>query len=285
MKRAFLILFIVGCWAGSLHAQSPWLSDTRLSSISLEWDKPHFDDRVFDQDDVTTASSVLFITARARVTDNLRIVGELPISHFGYDGNNPFGGDDNSTTIGNIYAGGILDVNMSDPYSHAYIELGVRIPTAPNLEDDDKFGNNTGRFSEIERQEAFGEDTWSIPLIINYVTNVRDPFALKFRVGTVYDTFVEDLKNVDDQLHLLYGLTTMYRKPKVEAYFGFSGRNQYVGLPSGIDFWDSGLTQLRAGIARPFRHVTPGIYARLPLGDNFTQSIDFAYGISIEIRG
>lgn len=282
MKKALLFLIIAGCWVSLANAQSPWLSDTRLSSISLEWDKPLFDDRTFD--DVTRVSSVLFITGRARVGDNLRIVGELPISHFGYDGNNPFGGDDNSTTIGNVYAGGILDINMSNPNSHSFIELGVRFPTAPSL-DDDQFGNNTGRFSEVDRQEAFGEDMWSIPLLLNYVTNVRDPFAIKFRVGSVYDIFVDDLSDTDDQIHLLYGITTMYRQPKVEAYFGFSGRNQYVGLPSGLDFWDSGLTQLRAGIARPFRHITPGIYARLPLGDNFTQDIDFAYGFSLEIRG
>lgn len=285
MKRALLLLIVAGCWAGQSLAQSSWLSDTRLTSLSFEWDKPIFDDRTFDRDDVTGASSVLFITGRARVGDSFRLVAELPISHFGYESNNPFGGDDNSTTLGNIYAGGIWDINTSNPNTHTFIEFGVRIPTAPSQRDDKRFGSTTGRFSELERREAFGEDTWSIPLIANYVTSVREPFALKFRLGTAYDLFVDELKNVDNQLHLLYGLTTMYREQKVEAYLGFSGRNQYSGLPSGTDFWDTGLTQIRAGIARPFRNITPGIYARLPLGDNYTQTLDFAYGISLEIRG
>lgn len=285
MKKVYCLFILTICWVSFSFAQSPWLSDTRLSSVSLEWDKPIFNDRTFDRDIVTGATSVLFITGRARINDNLRIVAELPVSHFGYDGSNPAGGDDNSTTIGNVYVGGILDVNLRNPSTHSFIELGARIPTAPSLRNDKKFGNNTGRFSELDRQEAFGEDTWSIPLILNYVTSVREPFAVKFRLGTVYDTFVDDLKDNDDQLHLLYGLTTMYRKPNVEAHLGFSGRNQYVGLPSGVDFWDTGLTQLRAGVAWPFQHITPGIYARLPLGDNFTRDIDFAYGLSLEIRG
>jgi len=285
MKKTILLLIMAVWWAGNTYAQSPWLSDTRLSSISLEWDKPLFDDRTFDRSDVSNASSVLFLSGRIRVNDNFRFVAELPVSNFGYQGNNPFGGDDNSTVIGNIYAGGIYDVNTGNPNTHSFIELGVRIPTTPDPRTNKRFGSSTGRFSELERQEAFGSDQWSVPLIGNYVTTVSDPFAVKFRLGTVYDLFVDNLKNLDNQLHLLYRLSAMYRPTNFEAYLGFSGRNQYAGLPSGIDFWDSGLTQLRAGIARPFQNITPGVYVRKPLGDNYNRALDFAYGFSIEIRG
>lgn len=285
MKRALILLIVAGCWAGQTFAQSAWLSDSRLSSVSLEWDKPVFDDRTFDRDDVSGASSVLFLTGRFRATDNLRIVAELPISHFGFEGNNPLG-DDNSTVIGNVYLGSIWDINTTNPNNHVFVEVGVRIPTTPEPRTQDRFGGITGLASETtDRAEAFMWDTWSIPAIASLVTSVRDPFALKFRVGTVYDIFADDLKNQDNNMWLLYGLTTMYRQPRVEAHLGFAGRNQYVGLPSGVDFWDSGATQIRAGIARPFRNVTPGIYARLPLGDNYNQVLDFAYGISLEIRG
>ncbi|MGD8749723.1 MAG: hypothetical protein PVI44_14765 [Balneolaceae bacterium] len=284
MKHIALLILGLGLLAGTSYAQSPWLSDTRLSSVSLEWDKPLFDSRYLDRDVVTGASSVLFVTGRLRVNDNLRVVGELPLSHFGYEGNNPAGGDDNSTVIGNVYLGTIWDINMSNPNNHAFIELGARIPTTPDPRTNRQFGSQTGRFSELDRQEAFGSDMWSIPLTANFVTSVSDPFALKFRVGTVYNIFVDNLKDVDNQLHLLYGLTAMYRQPTVEGYLGFSGRNQYAGLVSGVDFWDTGLTQLRAGIARPFRNVTPGIYVRKPLGDNYNQVLDLAYGITLEFR-
>lgn len=280
MKKVILLL-VIGCWAGATYAQSPWLSDTRLSSISIEWDKPLFDDRTLDRDVVTGATSVMFITGRFRVGDNFRLVGELPISHFGFEDTNP-AGDDNSTVIGNIYAGGIFDINMGNPNSHMFVELGVRVPTAPESISD-RFGGFTGMLSENERLEAFTTDSWAIPLIGNYVTSVSGPFAMKFRLGTVYDILVDDLDSFDNEWHLLYGLTGLYRESTVEAYLGFSGRNRYVG--NDADFFDDGLTQLRAGIARPFRNITPGVYVRKPLGENYNQLVDFAYGISIEIRG
>lgn len=284
MKKVLLLLLMAGLWGELSYAQSPWLSDTRQSAVSFEWDKPVFDDRTFDQDDVTGASSVLFLTGRVKTGENILFVAELPLSHFGYKSSNPFGGDDNSTSLGNIYAGSIFDINMKNPDAHSFIELGVRIPTAPSPRDDERFGSNTGRFAELDRREAFSYDTWAIPLIGNYITPVTGPFAVKFRLGTVYDIFVDELEGNDNELHLLYGLTGMYRNPSFEAQLGFSGRNQYAGLPSGIDFWDSGATQLRAGIALPFRNIVPGIHARMPLGDNYTQVLDFAYGISLEIR-
>ena len=271
----------MGVWVGLASAQSPWLSDTRLTSISLEWDKPLFDDRTLDRDVVTNATSVLFLTGRVRVNDSFRVVGELPISHFGYENNNPLG-DDNSTIIGNIYAGGIWDVNMRNPNTHLFVELGVRIPTAPESTTK-RFGGMTGMLSENERAEAFATDSWAIPLVGNYVTSVSGPFAMKFRLGTIYDIYVDDLESFDNEFHLLYGLTGLYRKPNVEAHLGFSGRNPYAG--NNPDFFDDGFTQVRAGIARPFRNITPGVYVRKPLGENYNRLVDFAYGFSIEIRG
>lgn len=64
----------------------------------------------------------------------------------------------------------------------------------------------------------------------------------------------------------------MYRKSSVEAQLGFSGRNHYAGLPSGVDLWDSGATQLRAGIALPFKNVVPGVDARVLLGDYYAST-------------
>lgn len=60
------------------------------------------------------------------------------------------------------------------------------------------------------------------------------------------------------------------------------GRNQYVG--NNVDFGDSGFTQVRAGVARPFGNVVPGIYVRKPLGENYNQLVDWAVGLNLEIR-
>lgn len=284
MKKLILLLIVCGFIIETTHAQSAWLSDSRLSSVGLEWDKPLFDDRTIDQDQVTAASSALFLTGRIKVADNFRFIAELPVSHFGYEANNPFGGDDNSTVLGNIYLGSIWDLNTNNPNNHAFLELGVRIPTTPDP-NDDRFGSASGIVSESsDRMEAFLADTWSVPLVGNFITSVGGPFAVKGRLGTVYNIYTDDINDFDNAMWLLYGITALYRDPGFEAHAGFSGRNQYVGNVSGSDFGDTGFTQLRAGIAVPFQNITPGIYVRKPLGENYNQLLDLAYGVTLEIR-
>lgn len=270
----------MGFGAGVLFAQSPWLSDARVSMVALEWDKPLLDSRTFSRDDVRTASSVLFLTGRLRVNDDLRLEAELPVSHFGLKNTNGFI-DDRSTTIGNVYVGGIYDVRTPNTENHAFVELGVRIPTTPSM-NDDRYANMLGLFSELDRNEAFFEDTWSIPLIGTYITEISGPFAARLRLGTAYDIYTGDLKELDNELHLLYGISGLYRKPNAEASIGFMGRNQYAG--NNPDFIDSGFTQLRAGVARPFGNFVPGVYVRKPLGENYNAFLDWAFGFNLEFR-
>lgn len=237
-----------------------------------------------DRDEVAGLSSSLFLTGRVRVTDNFRIEAELSVSYFGYQHNNPFGGDDKSTTMGNVYTGGIYDVETRNPDNRFLVELGVRIPTSREPNDTKRFGSVTGISSEAsDRLEAFLWDTWTIPLIGSFITPVSGPFAVKFRLGTIYDIFVDDLKSLDNELHLLYGISGLYRESNIEANLGLSGRNPYVG--NNPDFFDDGFTQIRAGVARPFGKIVPGVYVRKPLGENYNQIVDFAYGFYIEIRG
>lgn len=284
MKKIILLLIISSFLAEIAQAQSAWLNDSRLSAVTLEWDKPLFDDRTVDRDEVSSASSSLFLTGHIRANDKLGFIAEIPVSHFGYETNNPFGGDDNSTVLGNIYLGGIWEMTDNQD-NRTFWELGIRAPTTPDP-NNDRFGSTTGLASEgSDRTEAFIQDTWSIPLIGNYITPIGDsPFAIKARLGTVYNIFTDDLKSLDNNMWLLYGFSTLYRESALEAHLGFSGRNQYVGNISGSDFWDTGFTQLRAGIGIPFQNVIPGIYVRKPLGDNYNQVLDFAYGLTLEIR-
>ncbi len=142
---------------------------------------------------------------------------------------------------------------------------------------------STGMSSEAsDRLEAFMWDTWTVPLVGSYITKISGPFATKFRLGTIYDIYVDDFESLDNELHLLYGISGLYRESTFEASLGFSGRNPYVG--NNPDFFDDGFTQLQAAVARPFGNIVPGVYVRKPLGDNYNQLVDFAYGLWIEVR-
>jgi len=61
-----------------------------------------------------------------------------------------------------------------------------------------------------------------------------------------------------------------------------AGRNHLLG--NDPDFADSGLTQLRGGVSFRLQRVEPGIFARLPLGDNYNKIINRAYGISLKLH-
>ena len=89
MKKLTLPILLLVFFSGLSNAQSPWFNETRLSSITFEWDNPSFDERTYDNDDLTWGSSVLFATARFRLNDNLRFEAEVPFSYFGYENNNP----------------------------------------------------------------------------------------------------------------------------------------------------------------------------------------------------
>lgn len=280
MKKLFITILLVGLCTSVAAAQSPWLSDVRSSSVSLEWDKPLLDSRTYNQDDISAASSVLFLTGKVRVNGNLRLVAELPMSHFGFKRGSTFA-EDNSTMLGNVYVGGVYDLFTSDAENHAMVELGARIPTTRSPSDK-RFANQIGAFSDIDRREAFAYDTWSIPLIATYIRHIEGPFAARVRLGTAYNIYTDDLKDLDNEWHLLYGISALYRQPIFEAQLGFMGRNQYAG--NNVDFADSGFTQLRAGVARPFRNVVPGVYVRKPLGENYNALVDWAFGVNVEFR-
>jgi hypothetical protein len=258
--------------------------------VSLEWDKPLFDEDLIDRDEVMGLSSSLFLTGRMKVTDNFSLQAELPLSYFGYQDNNPFGGNDNSFEIGNVYLGGIYDIQTGsydarpeNSEDRLFVELGVRFPTAREPDETDNFGAFTGRTSEAgDRVEAFLYDTWSIPVIGSYISTISGPFAVKLRLGTIYDIYVGDFEGQENEMYLQYGIAGLYRESTLEASLGFSGRNRYVG--NNPDFFDDGFTQVRASVARPFGNIVPGVYVRKPLGENYNNLVNLSYGFSVEIR-
>ncbi|MDR8394403.1 hypothetical protein NC796_24860 [Aliifodinibius sp. S!AR15-10] len=177
--------------------------------------------------------------------------------------------DYENTIIGNIYIGGILRKDTQETDGHFFIEFGFRLPTTPKPKINKITAQSTGLRSELsDRFEAFVSNTWAIPLIVNFVKPVKDPMAIKFRLGTVWD----ERKDSENMFFLLYGLTGLYRTSTVEAYLGINGRSPYAG--NDTEFFNDGFSQLRAGVARPFNEIVPGIYLRKPVGENYNRWVD-----------
>lgn len=283
MNKLILSGLMLGLLGSFSYAQSPWLSDSETNKILVEWDKMIFShEREFNWREVISGSTVFFITGELGITENASVMVELPFSYYGYmeEFNVPLS-EYERTIIGNIYIGGKLHIERSqDPDHHMFVELGVRLPTTPEPGIGEGYAHSNGLQSELsDRFEAFAYyNDWSIPLIGNYVRTIRDPVAIKFRLGTIW----VERKKSENMLFLLYGLTGLYRTSAIEGYLGINGRSPYYG--NNPIFFDDGISQLRAGVGRPFNEVVPSIYIRKTLGENYNQIVDWGYGINIEYR-
>lgn len=280
MKTTIFTLFLIAGLTVDTSAQSPWLVKSKQSSLTIEWDKPLFDSDLVNRDMVTSISSVMFVTGKAKVNDKFRIVAELPLSHFGIK-DSEFTSGTSHTQVGNIYLGGELDANTRNEGTALTFELGVRIPTMGETEDAGDIGAFTGLVSESERHEAFFIDTWSIPVYATTTQKIADFGYLNFRGGALYDIYTDDLSFLDNELHLLYTISTTITTKPMDALIGFSGRHHVVG--NGAENTKP-VTQLRGGIGKRFSHWTPSIYARLPLSRDFNALVDVAYGFSLSLN-
>lgn len=290
MKRLYLTCMFLGLWFRFCNAQSQWMNDIHTSSIFIEWDKPIFNSSYggLGKEEVSAISSDIFLTGSYLINDYFSLQAELPISHFGYE-RNYNDGNQNSTVIGNIYLGTKFFFITKSKYSDPYIELGIRIPTTPDFKGSRSFGHLTGLRSELsDRFEAFLWDTWSIPVIGNYlIKSINQSVAIKLRLGTIYNIYTGDtrIRGSENELHLLYGITTYYKISSFETQLGLNGRRRIAGLNHNVQLNDfNSFTQVRAGISYPLRHIHTGFFARIPVGKQYKKWIDWGYGITLEVR-
>lgn len=279
MKAIFISLILSLICAGILHAQSPWVNGDEKSTITLDWDRPAINTDNWGNN-IRSLSSVVFLTGRFKANDRFLLVIDLPISHFGVK-STPYSNANTKTSIGNIYLGGELNVSPRDWEHRSYLEFGVRLPIV--ADDGSGYGGVTGLLSENDRKEAFLPQTTIIPVIGNFIANLNRSFALKFRLGGIYDIYTDKKYWGDSQndLFLLYGVTGLLLNPAFDAQLEFTGRNHLAGNDPNFD--KSGFTQVRAGVSKSFNDFTPGLYVRVPLGNNYRDFIRWAIGVTMKI--
>lgn len=281
MKKLLLSSLILLLWIEVSYAQSQWMRNSESQHVFLEWDKPVFsNDFGLTKDDVTAASSVLFLSAQIGVAENTWFAVSLPISHFGLEEHlRSEGFEDQNTTIGNLYLGGIFVTEIEESDNRLIIEAGIWLPTMSDQNNNQVAGQTTGLRSEVaDRLEAFLTDNWGIPVVANFATSRANPVAVKLRLGTIFDK----TKDLDTTLFLLYGITGILNASTAEISLGINGRSPYMG--NDPDFFKDGFSQARAGVAFPFNQIVPGFYAKIPVGDNYDMFVDWGYGFNIEYR-
>ena len=276
-KIMITLLTIVATMAGELFnttplsAQSNWLTKSKKTSVTLELIKPNFD----GDDDLTVATSVLFLSARGPVSENNRIVVEVPIAHVGFDNSD----SSDETLLGNPYFG--FEFGLSD--SPTFFELGFRLPLAP---DDKEFASFIGVLSDFERLEAFASDLLMFSGRVNYQRRNASNIVFRLRGGPSLWVFVSDEEDdPEDEIWLNYSMQVGYESDSFSVLGGLTG--SYWVTQGDDDLIDRTVHQLGVAASLVQGKLRPGVHFRLPLNsgdDAILAGLDFVFGLSLGVQ-
>ena len=276
-KIIITLLTIVATMAGELFnttplsGQSNWLTKSKKTSVTLELIKPNFD----GDDDLTAATSVLFLSARGPVSENNRIVVELPIAHVGFDNSD----SSDETLLGNPYFG--FEFGLSD--SPTFFELGFRLPLAP---DDKEFASFIGVLSDFERLEAFASDLLMFSGRVNYQRRNASNIVFRLRGGPSLWVFVSDEEDdPEDEIWLNYSMQVGYESDSFSVLGGLTG--SYWVTQGDDDLIDRTVHQLGVAASLVQGKLRPGVHFRLPLNsgdDAILAGLDFVFGLSLGVQ-
>lgn len=254
----------------SAQAQSIWTAPKHQDGITLEAQKPDFDNQFIT--DGAFASSVYFLSGRYTVHPSLRLGAEVGLSHFGMDADVP-GVDLSETAFGNIG----LSAEYLTPVNNLSATLGVHIPTAT-----DNMGIVTGGLSDLQRPGSFSPDTWTISTLGDYSYALSSNFDLRVNGGPLMS-----IATFDDETETRFGLqyaaqgwyTTRY------AMLG-AGVNAFSDLSERDDELDTfERTSMAAGgsVIGKFGRYQPGVNVMVPVTKDYRDFVDWRAGLSLSV--
>lgn len=267
-KKPFFGLFILINFVviNKLHSQSIWLDFEEQRTVALEILKPRF-----EGDETSLFTSVVFATVYIPINDKVRVIGELPLAHFGSDAT-----DKSENTFGNPYAG--LELHFPDaPF---YAELGLRVPISPDEKEKNGNAALTGFFTElVDRMEAFVSDAMPITAILNYRHASVKGWVVRLRMGP--SLWIATGKREDLELSLNYGAQTWFKENKLRLGFGLTGR---VILSRSGTFNQRSVHQLGVNAEVQTGLARPGLYLRVPFDKDWSDIVSFVVGLKMEVR-
>ena len=245
--------------------QSIWTSSYGPNNFTVEWLRPEFSDEA----DASFLTSVTYLSGRAMVAKNLRLVGEIPLVYFDSED------DDAELNVGNPYLG--LEAGNLDT---VWGEVGVRVPVVAN---DDFTTFFLGFLTDFDRLEAFVPEVLSVVALGNYQWQHRSGFSARLRAGPVLwiDTSDEEFDEDNTELFMLYSLQGWYDTQRVRLGAGFTGR--LIATEDDLDFNERTWHHVGLAIIGKFDGVQPGLHFKVPLDDELDEALDFVFGLSLNV--
>ncbi len=268
MSRTASFTFVVGCilaLPGVASAQSPWLGVDRSARVAAEWYRPGFN----NQDHLKAASSALYLSGRARVTEAVALVGEMPLALGGYKYDN-----DASLQAGNPYIG--LEAGRTN--QPVWVEMGARLPL---IGSDANSGVAVGLYSDIERPSAFIPECFALSGALN--VGARAPSGLGFRLRAGPEVLVPTNSHggeSESETLINYGAQVSQVTGPWELSLHAGGT--WIATESG-NFGERSMHQVGAGVSYATRTVRPGFTFRLPLDKDMTDVLDYVVGITLQV--
>lgn len=254
--------------AAGAAGQAPWLGPRAGDGVSLEAVHPGL-----AQMDVTPSTGAYFFSLRLPLSRVLRLVGEVPYSHVGFERTSEFqdppeGGD----MIGNPYLG----VEWRPEGSILSVDAGGRPPLA-----EYRSWRYAAMMADVNRMDAF-HDVLSLAARLNLrwpVPGSHWVLAAEGGPGLWWDP---DGAGEDTDVMVGWGAQVWYESRLLNVGTGITGLVHQSGEG---ELSERSWHQL--GIAANLRvgSVRPGLVIRLPVGANMRDVLDYAIGLQLNVPG
>lgn len=162
---------LTGTVAVPAQAQTIWSRPYEPNQIAVEVLVPDL-----PTDDASGRSGATFLTATRSLNENIELAAELPAARYAAT-------NTTATTVGNPYVG----VGLSSTRIPLLVELGVRIPAAPNPP-----ARTAGRHADAGRTAAFRDESISVSGLLNGRLSLNRYTTLRLRTGLTYGSPAAD---------------------------------------------------------------------------------------------
>lgn len=164
--RVLLSILLLSVFCLPTNGQTLFSRPYEPNQVSIESIVP-------DADDASGLTGATFITGTASLTPSIELTAELPLARDGSVSGS------SASAIGNPFLG----VGLSSTNVPFLVELGARLPTAPNNR-----GAAVGGNAAFGRTSAFGPDELVLSSLFNGRREVGRHTTLRLRTGMLYAT-------------------------------------------------------------------------------------------------
>lgn len=254
--------------AGTLRAQAVWPdAQGERPTVRFEIMRPNF-----DSDALETLSSAALLAARIPVGERLTLLAEAPFVTARLRTDGDLGGG-RETILGNVLLG--LEVRRKS--APVYAQVGARIPLAP---DDKPVASLVGIFSDLDRWEGYGTDIVPVNAFVGF--RKRSENGLLVHVGGGPVMWIPTSGSGDADLLTRTAAQLGYDAGMIGVAGGVTGRA--LVTESGLDFGERTWFQASVDAWLDLGRLRPGVQFRLPLDDGLTSVVDYAIGVTTEVR-